>query len=236
MTSAVSSSSESNPFCTRAVRAGALPFGFPVGSGPETVTRRLVECGWWGEIVGPHRSGKTTLLETIAPGLERCGRRLVRCKNHSDKVRFVSRRRVAEQRRSRLGFQRNKPTAAGTNPNAGSSLWSVFCGSPKWTQDTLVVVDGYEQLDRVSRWLLKRSCRRKGAGLLVTSHVSVGLPRVFQTQVTRQLAHTLVAELLHSNCDRIRPADVDRCFDQHPGNLREVFFALYDIYESRRSV
>jgi hypothetical protein len=54
----------SNPFATRYVRPGSLPFYFPEEE-QETVEgllNRLQARGWWGEIVGPHGSGKTTLL------------------------------------------------------------------------------------------------------------------------------------------------------------------------------
>src|SRR5262249_28626217 len=42
--------------------------------------------------------------------------------------------------------------------------------------NTIIAVDGYEQLSRWNRFWLKRFCRRRGCGLIVTAHASVGLP------------------------------------------------------------
>src|SRR5581483_6754178 len=47
---------------------------------------------------------------------------------------------------------------------------------------TLVMIDGYEQLSRWSRWRLNRFIRRRGWGLLVTSHATAGLPTLFRTR------------------------------------------------------
>src|SRR4029079_17677248 len=44
--------------------------------------------------------------------------------------------------------------------------------------DTVVIVDGYEQLSWPVRLHLWLQCRSSGAGLLVTSHTSVGIPHV----------------------------------------------------------
>ena len=103
-----------------------------------------------------------------------------------------------------------------------------------WNTETQVIVDGYEQLSWPSRWLLQRRCRRQQCGLLITAHHPTGLPPVFRTQVTRELAQQLVNSLLPPNCGIICVADIDRCFDRHAGNLRETLFALYDVYETGR--
>ncbi len=51
-----------NPFCTRRIRPGALPYFFPPGASIETILQRFQDFAGWGEIVGPHGSGKSTLL------------------------------------------------------------------------------------------------------------------------------------------------------------------------------
>ncbi len=57
-------SPRSNPFATRFVRPGSLPyfFGDDDSDTIETLLVRLRANGWRGEILGPHGSGKTTLL------------------------------------------------------------------------------------------------------------------------------------------------------------------------------
>ena len=97
---------------------------------------------------------------------------------------------------------------------------------------TLIVVDGYEQLGRWQRMRLKQLCRRQGWGLLVTSHASVGLPRLYETAVTLDLARRVVQQLLSgSPSGTWTNGVVDRCYQQCDGNLREMLFLLYDQYE-----
>jgi hypothetical protein len=67
----------SNPFATRFVRPGAMPFLFPPAIDAAGLVARLRELDWRGAIVGPHGSGKSTLLETLRPELLRAGRRVV---------------------------------------------------------------------------------------------------------------------------------------------------------------
>jgi hypothetical protein len=64
-----------NPFSSRHVRPGALPFVFAAGDSLAGLVERLEGQGWWGQVVGPHGSGKSTLLAALVPELERSGRR-----------------------------------------------------------------------------------------------------------------------------------------------------------------
>ena len=55
-----------NPFSTRYIRAGAIPYRFiEQGDSIEAFGQRLRRASWRGQIVGPHGSGKTTLLRTL---------------------------------------------------------------------------------------------------------------------------------------------------------------------------
>ncbi|MCE9568315.1 MAG: hypothetical protein K8U57_40460 [Planctomycetes bacterium] len=58
-----------NPFSTRFVQPGVIPFRFPTPDGLAAMIRRLHETSGWGEIVGPHGSGKSTLLASLLPAL-----------------------------------------------------------------------------------------------------------------------------------------------------------------------
>lgn len=105
-----------------------------------------------------------------------------------------------------------------------------------WTRETQVIVDGWEQLVAWRRWQVSWRCRRHRAGLLVTTHHRYGFPRLATTTATLQLAHRIVAQLLdnHPAADRITAADVAEQFTRHGGNLREMLFGLYDVFEARR--
>ncbi len=58
-----------NPFATRWTRPGVLPYLFPPGADAAGVVDRLRARRWRGAIVGPHGSGKSTLVATLLPQL-----------------------------------------------------------------------------------------------------------------------------------------------------------------------
>ncbi|MFI4875663.1 MAG: hypothetical protein ACIALR_10010 [Blastopirellula sp. JB062] len=72
-----------NPFASRQVRPGAIPFLFSGGDSVERILDRLRQANWRGAIVGPHGSGKSTLLETLSPVWRRQGWTEVRVTFHT---------------------------------------------------------------------------------------------------------------------------------------------------------
>lgn len=103
-----------------------------------------------------------------------------------------------------------------------------------WNSQTQVVIDGYEQLDWLSRARLRRNCRSRGAGLLVTTHDPIGLPHLWRTETSLELAQSLVSRLVPSKYTSwITAEDVSCAFSAHRGNLREMLLALYDVFEDK---
>ena len=96
------------------------------------------------------------------------------------------------------------------------------------------MVDGYEQLNRFARWRLRRTCRTARAGLLITTHRPANLPTLIALECPLRTVQNLVIQVLGNDPGMIGPDDVSRCYTVHRGNVREVFFALYDLYEQRR--
>jgi hypothetical protein len=243
----------SNPFATRFVRPGAIPFLFPPAIDAERLVARLAELNWRGAIVGPHGSGKSTLLESLRPELSRAGRRVVHFALHD-------------------GERSLPPT-----PRESRS----------WNKNTVVIVDGYEQLSVWNRWRLERRQRRIGCGLLVTSHGPTRLPELYRSAVDCELLERIVERVVELQtcfntlgampmragrplgppagrrgherqrgmatqgsghgtrqfsieaplgCDARRlilADDVRRAFSLHGQNAREALFALYDLQECR---
>lgn len=189
-----------NPFCTRRIRPGAMPFLFSVGQNAEALVERLQQNGWWGQIVGPHGSGKSALLATLIPSLELAGRHAVLVELHDG------------QRCVPLNLDRECRACVAS----------------------VIIVDGYEQLSRWNRWLLKRLCRRRGWGLLVTAHTSVGLPPLYQTAATPELVEKIVGSLMAGQALPLPASELAEFLACHDGNLRETLFHLYDVFEKNR--
>jgi hypothetical protein len=64
---------EDNPFSTRHIRPGAFSFLFPPGESAERLVERLESLRGWGQILGPHGSGKSALLAALVPALQSAG-------------------------------------------------------------------------------------------------------------------------------------------------------------------
>lgn len=191
---------QSNPFSTRAVRPGTIPFVFAPGESAGRLVDGLRANGWWGQIVGSHGSGKSTLVASLIPALEAAGRNVNLVTLHDG--------------------QRRLP----------AGLDAPLRGNPSLQ----LVIDGYEQLSRWSRWRIKRFCRRQKCGLLVTAHAPVGLPDLFLVTPRLETAQRIVEHLLHAGSAPIGRDDVARSFERHGGDLRETLFDLYNLYEARR--
>jgi hypothetical protein len=195
----------SNPFATRWVRPGAIPFLFQPGEGMSLLLEQLETHGWRGQIVGPHGTGKSTLVAALLAELPRRGIRVRRVELHEGEgdKRAEVRQVLAE---------------LATGP-----------GIP------VLVVDGFEQLGWWSRHVIKADCRRLSFGLIVTAHRSVGLPDLYRTAVTPSQARQLVDHLLrHEEAACLDLSDLPRLLSARGGNLRDVLFDLYDLYEERR--
>lgn len=108
-----------------------------------------------------------------------------------------------------------------------------------WDSRSQVIIDGYEQLGRMARWRLRRQCRRRGCGLLVTSHRGIGFPTLLEVHSSLHLVQQLVEQLVRTSpmaddLVTLNHEDVSRQYAVWGENVRELLFGLYDLYESRR--
>jgi hypothetical protein len=97
----------------------------------------------------------------------------------------------------------------------------------------LLAIDGFEQLPRWRRRLVRTICGWRRCGLLVTAHRSVGLPLLCRTAVDIGLAQEIVAALQRGYPVLLTDEDVADQFARHRGDMRETLFALYDLYAER---
>lgn len=195
-----------NPFSSRFVRPGAIPYLFSAGTSAAQLVDKFCAAGRRGQIVGPHGAGKSTLLALLMSELAARGEVVTHFELHDGE------RSLDEQIEIAPG--------------------SVIC------------VDGYEQLSYWSRCGLARRGSRESCGLLITSHRVVWFPAKLpvlaevrpSVEVAMKLALSLLAQ--HggaSNAGGIRPVEIERIFFEVGGDMRELFFRLYDLYESQRS-
>jgi hypothetical protein len=189
----------SNPFATRFIRPGAIPYYFAQRQDARGLVNDLKMHGWRGAIVGPHGSGKSTLLVALVPAL------------------------VAAGRNPALTTLRDK------------QRWLPRCSPRGWLLDekSILIIDGYEQLNRVSRAMLWFQQRVRGFGLLVTAHTDIGYPTIARTQGELAVLHRLIDEELPRDARSIARDEINRAFERRGGNLREALFDLYDLFERR---
>jgi hypothetical protein len=193
-----------NPFSSRYTRPGAIAFRFSPGPKIKQLIERLRDTRCWGQIVGPHGSGKSTLRCLLAEQAADYGIQVV-CFSLHDRQQWMPR-----------GWKK--------------TVWNAFEAG----RSTMVIVDGFEQLGRFAQWHLKHICRTRSWGLLVTAHEDVGLPSLYRTLTSIDLADELVESLLPADETRITRLEIHQAFRRHEGNLRQVFSDLYDQYERLR--
>ncbi len=203
----------SNPFATRFVAPGKLDW---IAAGPESSPQalrlRLDTLRYRAAIVGPHGSGKSTLLEHLLPQI---GPVVVRmdhrgeiveqkdCQTHRGIVWLVVRR--------------------GTKPD--------FCRSA-WRAGGILVLDGYEQLSYLGRFMIVVQTHWKRMGLVVTSHSRVCLPTLVTTFVTPSMMRQFVQQAaVHAGVVPDVVPGLERLQElliRHNGNAREVMMQLFD--------
>lgn len=220
---------DANPFSTRCVRPGAIPFFFPPGVDVSTIVRRLAENQWRGQIVGPHGSGKSTLLAALIPAIEASGKQVALVELHDGQ-----RRLPVDVNMGRVAIRREVIHAPSHDPAHQHADHPKQSGGLSGSDAPILAIDGYEQLPWWRRWSVQCRCRRCGVGLLVTSHRSVGLPDLFHTRVDARVAHCVVDALLAGAPASIPGDEIEDCIVRHGQNLREALFDLYDVYEQRR--
>jgi energy-coupling factor transporter ATP-binding protein EcfA2 len=213
-----------NPFATRWTRPGALPYLGGDSATPAELVERLKHHEWHGAIVGPHGSGKSTLLAMLIGALADAGRRVTLVQLHDGQRRLprAPQDPTCHGRPGRV-FDAASPTPVGR----------VFDPTCHGRLGRVLAIDGYEQLSRWQRWRIRRQCRRQRCGLLVTSHRECSLPVLVQTRPTLDIVEQLIAEHLPPHGGRITGTDIQTAWNRHGGNVREVFFELYNVFERR---
>lgn len=228
-----------NPFSVRYVQPGAIPFHFdPLllerfrSEHPDLFARYLYEAislrqeaSMWvgcrmladrlershfrGQIVGPHGSGKSTLMYWLRSAVDTLGCQVFSWELH-------------DQQSSLNG-----------------DFWDeidLFLRSREEESDQktarVLFLDGFEQLSFIQRVCLRKFCRDQRIGMVITTHLpALGLPILFKTAPSLETVRHLVHYLVDDGSFTVGEDDVKALFAQNRGNCRSILFDLYDRFE-----
>ena len=195
----------SNPFSTRFIQPGAIPFVFPAGSRRSaTCAQGWRQSGWWGEITGPHGSGKSTLLAALIPRLD--------SSRASD--RFKSRCTTANDRSPGVA------TALAPSRRAARSL--IVDGYEQlWSWNRLLL---RRFCRRRRAWADGHGARADGIAAAVCL---TAVDQHDRRRGARPLAAGRIARRAGGFGSCACPANGQ--------NLRDALFELYDLYEQRQA-
>ncbi len=197
-----------NPFSTRFIQPGAIPYKcFDGGNVNELALRFLNLPSKRGIIVGPHGSGKSTLIASLVSELSH---------------------RSTESSIHQLRFSTDQ------------SAWRTLLASTKtWTQSSIVILDGYEQLRFWSRFFVERMARTRSMSILATAHGPIrGFETIWRTSVSESSSQWVVEQLLQQtgsqmNANELMQSEAwSRSRAKHDQNLRESLFDMYDFWQS----
>lgn len=192
-----------NPFSTSRIRPGAIPFRF--GDGEDDVDR-LIE-----RFMADNRLG-----QIVGPHGSGKSTLLALLREH---------------------FERQGQEIVHVELHDGSRQLAI--GREVWRAikrnagRTFLMIDGFEQLGRLTRWSVVYAARRRKFGLLITSHdkSSAAIPVLYQTKIDRLVAKRLIEELTVDYPFAVEPSDLDDLIVRHQEDFRAVLFELYDWYE-----
>jgi hypothetical protein len=224
-----------NPFSTRFVRPDCTSYCFADGEDADAVAAATITqltCRGTAAIIGPHGTGKSTLLHTLVQRLS----------DVFPRVQWIRLSSASDAARELRQWQREQAAADGTSPAKTDCL----------------VIDGFEQLPwtsrqrliwRSRRWAMPgrpRDCRTPSRPcLLVTAHrPQLGIRTVYRTGWDAALVKRLTAEKLRDVPEPTRQ-EMLRLAEQHAArlqqgraadrNVRDYWFLLYDAYERLRA-
>ena len=204
---------DSNPFATRYITAGAIDFIFSEEEQSlASLAERFVNLpSRRASIVGPHGTGKSTLLSHLI----------------DSQFGAKAERNLAVHR---VNLTRN-----------GSSLKQLWTNKAIWNGQTILIVDGYEQIGWLNRARLLQATQRTGVRLLITTHYHIRQFEVIYRSHCDALIDTKILTVLLKNTAICPVSIIESAWwrqsrGRYPNNLRESLLEAYDWYESQRSL
>lgn len=199
--------SRSNPFSSRFVQPGAIEYEFFGRCDIESLAGRFLDLhSRRGMIVGPHGSGKSTLVESLTKRIQL---------NDPD-VPIVQQRLTRERGSKRC--QR--------------------VGTHQWKRESIIILDGFEQVSLWSQLRIHTAVLRKRIRLLVTVHKPIRMfDLLWQTKIDDHAAEWLAQRLLGLSDQPEFEIQLQSLLSseawslsrlRHGQNIRETLFDMYD--------
>lgn len=91
----------------------------------------------------------------------------------------------------------------------------------------VVFADEIEELGTLRFAVLRAYCTLRHASLVVTAHRDIGFETLCERAVDAETVRQLCSRLL-DGAESLPVDAIDELLERHRGNVREVFFALYD--------
>lgn len=102
---------------------------------------------------------------------------------------------------------------------------------PRWRHSLdsvdVILLDGADTLRASVRRTLRRACRERTIGLVVTTRYPLGLAASFGIRCSLAHAQSMVQRLFPDAGDRPAEATVERLYRSHGGNIREIVSRLH---------
>jgi hypothetical protein len=195
-----------NPFATRYIRPGAMPFLFPEGRSLAQLLAQFAAQGHWGQIVGPHGSGKSTLLAQVIAELTKAGTRVASLTLHQGDRRPPA-----------------WPPPEGTQIVAIDGYeqlgWMWRWRVKAWCR-------------RSSSGLVVTAHRDVGLPPLWTTEPDLATLRRVVDHLWAAVHHDLTASP-GASAAPFSESELAAALAAGNGNLREALFCLYDVYQQR---
>lgn len=234
----------SNPFCTRIVRPGAIEYRFdpqedvePLLDAPilDVLIRRICDTPFQ-LIVGPHGSGKSTLIRELVPRLSNHFAKLVEVQLHQPEHQHYAKPQSLSP--DDASTRRWFAAIAERLVHAWKMAKWVAAKQREARSEGLLVIDGLEQLSWWSVYRIRRRAKRWGQTVLATSHRQHrGFATLRNTTLNSDqiiaLTEWLIASLAESEQTQVRQ-ELDRRSLGPQTNLRDLWFDLYDLIETSR--
>ncbi len=245
-----------NPFSSRWIHPERAVYLFPPTETLSQLLQKLSQEKKLGQIVGPHGTGKSTLLSALVTTI-----------THPTDAASP----FAEETIWYEDFSTSPITSpcSPAPPDFSSSkkytgqilrinlhdgqrkLPAHFWRTIRLHENTLILIDGFEQLSWFTCRQLKQAVQPQETGLLITTHTPIKwLPILYQTTVdpvrTLQLIHTHLIRLTETSGAFLADSEpvlqtdlleffnskrIQQSLQTHDENVREVLFEMYDLFE-----